>query len=951
MSTSRVITGLACAIVVLHAAILMRTGGAGGGSLGSNLVQLAAGCLAVFSCFLAARRLSGFVRRFWFLMGISFVIWTIAQAGATYWEDFQHRPMPTMLWMCAFFFVAPMGLALLLPADEQQQEKHWTFFLDFAQLAIVVMTAYFCFMIPTIWHESPAEIEHSIRISTEFRNYVVLGAFLVRIGLTPARGARPFKQMAIVLAMYTAAASLYFHLTKESVFNTGLWFDLGWSAPMALAAVFACQSQVATEEEGAVAPVAPWRSTLAFHVMPLLTPLLVIALAARVVTEQIVLAATSVTASVFIAIARVFVTDMKREETAAALKETEEKYRLLFVNNPHPMWVVDVDTLGMLDVNDAALQRYGWTREEFLTKTIRDVRAPEDIPMIETDVSAYPKGSLARELMHRTKNGETFPVSATARAITLHGRRAAIVMAEDISERRAAESALKRSQEMLALHIQQTPLAFIEWSLKGEIMEWNRAAEHIFGYSRQEALGNTFALLVTPAFLANVEEIQRTLLEGKGSGRSTNPNMRKDKKVIMCDWYNTTIKDASGRVLGMASLVQDVTEQRSLEERLRQSQKMEAIGTLAGGVAHDFNNLLTVISGYTSLLQERHKQEGRSTDDLDEVMEASHRAAALTNQLLTFSRKQVTQTVVLDLNESVSRMEKMLRRVIGEDVRLQTDLASDLHAVKADSGQLDQVIMNLAVNARDAMPNGGTLRFSTVNTTYKDSECPHEIAGPLVMLSVSDTGTGMDAATIEHIFEPFFTTKKGKGTGLGLSTVFGIVESAGGAITVNSATGKGTTFNVFFPSANKASLLEKRRKTTGVMGGAETILLVEDERSVRDLASVILRSYGYNVLLAESGAHAEAMSLEFTKPIHLLVTDVIMPGLSGPQTMQRLRIQRPGLLVLYTSGYTDNELTRTTLGSDPRTFLQKPFTPDTLAKKVREILDANIEQKQRASAN
>jgi signal transduction histidine kinase len=390
------------------------------------------------------------------------------------------------------------------------------------------------------------------------------------------------------------------------------------------------------------------------------------------------------------------------------------------------------------------------------------------------------------------------------------------------------------------------------------------------------------------------------------------------------------------------------TQQRRLEEQLIQSQKMEGIGRLAGGVAHDFNNLLTAILGYAELMESQLEDEGLRSE-LREIRLAGERAAALTRQLLAFSRRQVLQPRTLDLNALVSDVEKMLARLIGEDVALVTRLEPALGSVRADPGQLEQVIMNLAVNARDAMPKGGTLTFETANAVLEAdfvSVHPGALPGAHVVLTVTDTGTGMTDEVRSHAFEPFFTTKeKGKGTGLGLATAYGIVKQSGGYITVESEAGRGTTFRIYLPRVEGAAVAPGRATSSSLSPvGTETILLVEDEAGVRRLSLTVLETQGYVVLEAASGDIALQVARAETGPIHLVVTDVVMPGMSGRELWDRLRALRPDSRVLFMSGYTDDAIARHGVLEPGIAFLQKPFTPFSLAQKVRELLDAKDRQ-------
>jgi PAS domain S-box-containing protein len=390
----------------------------------------------------------------------------------------------------------------------------------------------------------------------------------------------------------------------------------------------------------------------------------------------------------------------------------------------------------------------------------------------------------------------------------------------------------------------------------------------------------------------------------------------------------------------------EVAERLNAEEALRQAQKMEAVGRLAGGIAHDFNNLLSVILGYAHLLQGSLDGDPRYGGDLREIRTAGERAASLTRQLLAFSRQQVLDPRVLDLAEVVRNLEPMLRRIVGEDIEITVGEQPVLGRVKADPGQLEQVLMNLVVNSRDAMPTGGKLTIEIANVVLDDEYATHHlgvVAGPHVMLAVSDNGVGMDRATAARIFEPFFTTKeKGKGTGLGLSTVFGIVQQSGGTIWVYSEPGAGTTFKIYLPMTTDDAALLREPDRAGKLGGSETILLAEDEEQVRVMVATILRRQGYTVLEARDAMAAIHHAGHHGGAIHLLLTDVVMPDIGGRSLAEQIGALRPGLRVLYVSGYTDDAVVRHGVLEADVAFLQKPITPDALARKVREVLDGPL---------
>jgi PAS domain S-box-containing protein len=519
----------------------------------------------------------------------------------------------------------------------------------------------------------------------------------------------------------------------------------------------------------------------------------------------------------------------------------------------------------------------------------------------------------------------------------------------EVTDRKQIEAALRLSEQTFRSLVENSPYGILRTTTEHKIQHANRALLDMLGYdSEEEIVGLDMGADV---FRSSADH--RKVLEQYGNQREAKDIevewKRKDGTPFTVRYGRHSVADSDGNVLYKEIIVEDITEKRGLEHQLRQAQKMEAIGRLAGGVAHDFNNLLGVIIGYSELLLDRVGTSESLRAPAEQIKKAGDRASSLTRQLLAFSRQQVLETRVLNLNTIVSDMQKMLPRLLGEDVEIRISLLPELGNVKADQGQIEQVIMNLAVNARDAMPGGGKLTLETTNVElYEIHRGSHPAMpfGHYILLTVSDTGIGMDAHTLAHIFEPFFTTKgRGRGTGLGLATVYGVIKQSGGYIWAESEPGQGATFKVYLPRVDEAVQPDRPLEATvGLTGKSQTLLLVEDEESLRTLTRTLLQHSGYTVLEAGDGRQAIEIARQHIGPIDLLLTDVVMPGMNGRAVAQHLMGIRPGIGVVYMSGYTD--FGQYVLVDSGVNFLQKPFTRETLLRKLDEAREAGLHPNQ-----
>lgn len=593
--------------------------------------------------------------------------------------------------------------------------------------------------------------------------------------------------------------------------------------------------------------------------------------------------------------------------------------------------------------NRGAESIYGYSAAEMVGKGMQILLPPDHLEEESTILEAIRSGECVHHFatLRVRKDGRAINVSLTVSPI--RDRRGQITGASHVARDVTDYVKSQRTVAHLAAIVDSSHDAIIGKSVDGVVETWNRGAERLYGYTASEMVGGPLTRLL-PEDRADEEiNILQRIKLGERVSHFDTVRVRKDGTLVNVSLTLSPIRDDAGEIIGISHVARDITVDRQNEEKLRLSQKMEAVGRLAGGIAHDFNNLLTIITGYTVLLQRWLEGDPEGRAMLEQVLGAATRAAELTGQLLAFSRRQVAQLGPVDFNEVISGMQSMLQRLIGEDIIIESRLDPELWRVRADRGQLGQVIMNLAVNARDAMPGGGKIVIRTGNWMVERAYSGEQIGfapGDYVRVLFSDTGRGMDAATRAHVFEPFFTTKElGHGTGLGLPTVYGIVRQSGGQISVYSEVGSGTTFAIYLPR-EEAIETDDPVSETGERMGDETVLVVEDEPALRKLVTSVLRSSGYEVLEAANMEDAVRAGDAHSTEVRLLLTDVVMPGGNGRQLASLLSNRHADLKVLFMSGYSEHVLLEKTLAESSTSFLQKPFTPAQLLRKVRDVLDA-----------
>jgi PAS domain S-box-containing protein len=593
------------------------------------------------------------------------------------------------------------------------------------------------------------------------------------------------------------------------------------------------------------------------------------------------------------------------------------------------------------DANRAALAAYGYSLDEITELDIQRLRAPSTQDEIHDQMARAATDGVQFETMHVRRDGTEFPCEVSSRRVELDGQSFLVSVIRDLTEKRRAAAALREQENLFTTVFHNSPVVVSIVNLDDQrYVDVSDSYLRIMGLRRDEVIGKTFVdlgLSLDPPDLERFTHAVQTRFAGEFVVRVRTRDGRTLDTIHSLEFIELAGKPC------VVAFAHDITAHKRLEEQLQHAQRMEAVGRLAGGVAHDFNNILTAVRGHSEILLTVLDQDSPHRRHADQIHRAALRAAALTSQLLAFSRKQVLQPRTIDLNALVANLTVMLRRLIGEHVELRTTLAERLGAVRADAGQIEQVLTNLVINSRDAMPSGGVLSIATENVDIKnagESQLVGAPAGRWVVFSVRDTGSGMDAATRARIFEPFFTTKEaGKGTGLGLSTAYGIVTQSGGQIAVDSAIGGGTTFRVFLPRIDAPTTASGRFALDDAAGprGTETVLLVEDDGDVREFVRDVLRAHGYDVIPAVDGAQALALIEQHAGPIHLVVTDVIMPRMMGSEVAARIAALRPSIKVLYISGYPGDAIVKQ--GVPEQAFVQKPFSVAALARRVRALLD------------
>jgi len=942
---------LAATIVGAHFAVALTLGVSPSGTLLANLLEISASVLAAVMSFGASRRARGMARPFWTLVGCGMAAWGVANLGWMYYELILHTKPAAGSAVQFLFSLHALFFAMVLFLDQEKDSERLEpeFLLDFAQIGIVFFFVFLGFYyLPSahLQQQSAATRQVWMELCEEIAIIALACVQIARAHTAHIRNL--YVGLAAYYSIFAAGSAVTEYHQSIRRTPTGTLFDLCWTLPFLWGAFWAARWQQPTVAQAA-RPLG--RKTFGGVVLTnaifVLAPLIVLVQVAQLPADWRFLRFSLLGVSILCFAARMGMGGYREAQTA----ETVRRQALAMDSTADGISILDEDGKHIY-VNAAFARMMGHASpESMLGVNWRQIYDAQDVDLLQKQVrkALESEGKWSGQINLRRRDGTAIPVEMAIASLA-NGVTACI--GHDISARKAAEKARADAENKYRTLVEQVAaISYIaELGLRGEWHYVSPQIESITGYTQDEWLADS------RDWLRHVPLEDHPIIESAEAVSDRGERFQAEYRIVRKDGAVIWVSDTAVVVSGsnshpvMEGIIVDITERKLLENQLQQSRRMEAVGRLAGGIAHDFNNLLTIIKGYAELALQRPGIQAEQRADVMQIENAAERAALLIRQLLAFSRRQVLQPRIIDLNAIVLGLDKLLGRLMGEDIEMVTRCGANVGNVKADPAQVEQVIMNLVVNARDAMPKGGRLTVETVSVELDSTYARDHVSvkpGPYVMLAVSDTGMGIGRETMAHIFEPFFTTKEsGKGTGLGLSTVYGIVKQSGGYIWVYSEPDRGTTFKVYLPRV--AAEVESNPSVVEVPGagrGSETILLVEDEEAVRDLASRILSAKGYSVVAAKSTKEAEQFSEKHTGDIHLVLTDIIMPGTSGRELARRIAARRPRTRILFMSGYTDNVLAEGGVLEAGLSFLQKPFTPGALVRKVREVLDNPVHAK------
>jgi PAS domain S-box-containing protein len=943
---------VAVVIVALHLCEAATLGTSTAGSFLANLLQIIACGFATVMALGASRRGRGLSRPFWLLVGAGIAMWGVANLGWMYYEVALHSepPLTSGVRFLFGFEDVLIAMALFLDQDKDSPRIDVETVLDFLQIGIV-----FFFIFVEFYFLPAHRLDEHSAFLREMRVENVEDLMVASLAAFRAWSAKKqrLRELYGGLAIYTSMVTVFAGIAQyqQSIQSTptGTLRDLLWTLPFLAAALWAAQWKPSAAEESSRSMRRKSLSELLITNGSLvLAPLIILFQVSQMQAQWRLLRFSLLGVSIVCYAARLGISQFREAKSAnavqthaLAMESAADGISILGAGGDH------------LYVNSAFAKMMGFEdATDILGKTWQEVYDPRDAALLRDQVreSLQQTGKWSGQVSLRRRDETRIPLEM---AITAMPQGGVICVARDIRDRLIAERARFETEAKYKMFVEQVAaVSYIaEVGLHGEWLYVSPQVEAIFGYTQQEWLkgSDQWIRFVPEEDHPIIEAAEVNCIRAKRF-QAEYRLKRKDGQIIWVSDTAVVVPGSESHPL-MEGIIVDITERRVLENQLQQARRMEAVGRLAGGVAHDFNNLLTIIKGYVELALNRSVEQPELRGNIQRIEDAAERAVALVRQLLAFSRKQVLKPKVLDLNSIVLNMDKLVRRLMSETIEMKTQIGKNMGAVKADPGQIEQVILNLIVNARDAMPNGGKLLIETsaveLESTFGHDQAPVK-PGPYVMLSVTDTGIGMNAETLTHIFEPFYTTKESsRGTGLGLSTVYGIVKQSGGHVSVNSELGKGTTFKVYLPRVDDPVQAPATVEVPGSASaeGAETILLVEDEAAVRELAHLILSEQGFSVIEAQSPEDAVRLAGKHGAGIDLLLTDVVMPGMSGRDLAKQLTARHPNLRVLYMSGYTYNMIAENGNLEEGLSFLQKPFTPQVLLQKVREVLGRPVHAK------